>query len=94
MLQVEQGYRMHLTGDYISNAADFSSSKWLSATELYIDMIKNDLTSEDWTGIFQALCCLEESDEQDSRIQTGAPVVPTQREALLPADPPSSPSAN
>lgn len=82
---------MHLTGDYDSNGTDFSSSKWLPTTELYIDKIKNDLTSDNWTAIFQALRHLEESDAQESRIKIGAPLVPVQREALLPADPPTPP---
>ena len=82
---------MHLTGDYISNSSDFSSSKWLPTTEMYLDKIKNDLTSDNWTAIFQALHRLEESDTQESRIQIGAPLVPVQREALLPADPPTLP---
>lgn len=59
---------------------------------MYIDKIKNDLTSENWTGIFQALYRLEESDARDSRRQTGAPLVPTPREALLPADPATPPA--
>ena len=62
MLQVEQGYHMHLTGDYVSNSSEFSSSKWLSTAEIYLDKIKNDLTSDNWMSIFQALHRLEESD--------------------------------
>jgi hypothetical protein len=46
---------MHLSGDYVSNSSEFSSSKWLQTTDLYINKIKNDLTSENWTAIFQAL---------------------------------------
>ena len=30
---VEHRYHMHITGDYISNGSDFSSSKWLSMTD-------------------------------------------------------------
>ena len=53
---------MHLTGDYVSNSSKFSSSKWLSTAEIYLDKIKNDLTSDNWMSIFQALHRLEESD--------------------------------
>ena len=81
---------MHRTGDYISGGSDFSS-KWLPNTEVLIDKIQNDLTSDNWTAIFQALHHLRESRERDERIEVGAPLVPKQREALLPADP-SSPS--
>ena len=83
---------MHLTGDYVSGGGDFSSSRWLPTTELYLDKIKNDLTSDNWTTIFQALCRLEQSDAKDNKIQLAAPLVSKQREALLPDDPPTPPS--
>ena len=82
---------MHLTGDYVSSGNEFSSSKWLTTTDFYIDKIQNDLTSDNWTAIFQGLHHLHESRTQDDRIQIGAPPVPKQREALLPADPPTPP---
>ena len=82
---------MHLTGDYVSNSSDFSSSKWLSTTELYLDKIQNDLSSNNWTAIFRALHRLQELCARDELIDVGAPPVPNQREALLPADPPTPP---
>lgn len=82
---------MHLTGDYIPSGSGFSSSKWLSSTELYADQIENDLTSENWTAIFQALHQLRESDAQDDQVQIGAPLARKQREPLLPADPSTPP---
>ena len=84
---VERAYHMHLTGDYVSNGSDFSSSKWLPTTELYLEMIENDLTGENWTMIFQALHQLQESDTRDGRVEVGAPLTPKQRVSLLPADP-------
>ena len=89
---VERGYHMHLTGDYISNGSDFSLSKWLKTTELYLDMIENDLTGDNWTVIFQALHCLQESDKQDGQVQVGALLTPKQHISLLPANPPTPPS--
>jgi len=83
---------MHTTGDYVSNGSDFSSSKWLPMTEFYIDKIQNDLSSDNWTAIFQGLHALQESCVQDDRIQVGASPVARQREALLPADPPTPPA--
>lgn len=83
---------MHLTGDYISSGSEFSTSKWLLTTELYLDMIEKDLTSDNWTAIFQALHRLKESDARDDRIQVGAPLTPKLRQALLPADPLTPPS--
>ena len=83
---------MHLTGDYISNGPDFSSSKWLPVTNLYIDKIENDLTSDNWTAIFRALHDLQEARARDEQIEVGAPSTLRQREALLPADPPTPPS--
>ena len=83
---------MHLTGDYVANGSEFSSSKWLSVTNTYLDKIQNDLSSDNWTAIFEGLHRLEESRAQDEQIQVGAPPVATQRAALLPADPPTPPS--
>lgn len=88
---VERGYHMHLTGDYISTGSDFSSSKWLATTELYLEMIESDLTGDNWTAIFQALHHLQESDARNNRVQVGAPRTPKQRESLLPQDPPTPP---
>ena len=82
---------MHLTGDYVPSGSNFSSSKWLATTNLYLDKIQNDLTSDNWTAIFQALHHLEEADERDNQIEIGAPLVPKEHEALLPADPPTPP---
>jgi hypothetical protein len=82
---------MHLSGDYISGSSKFSSSKWLPTTDLYLDKIQNDLTSENWTAIFEVLHNLQESRARDKQIQNGGPLVPEQREALLPADPPTPP---
>jgi len=81
---------MHVTGDYVSNGSDFSSSRWLRTTEFYIDKI-HDLNSDNWSAIFKALHDLEESLEQDDRVQIGAPAIARQHEALLPADPPTPP---
>ena len=78
---------MHLTGDYVSNGSDFLSSRWLPVTELYLEMIENDLTGENWTSIFQALCQLQESNARDGRVEVGAPLTPKQCVSLLPADP-------
>ena len=80
---------MHLTGDYVAHGSEFSSSKWLPTTEFYLDKIKHDLTGDNWTGIFQALRHLRESDARKNKIQVGAPSSPKPREALLPDDPPS-----
>ena len=88
---VERGYHMHITGDYISNGSDFSSSKWLSMTDRYLEMIENDLTGDNWTAIFQALHSLHKSDARDDLIQVGGPLTPKQCISLLPADPSTPP---
>ena len=85
---------MHLTGDYTSNGSDFSSSKWFSTTEMYLDKIQNDLSSDNWTAIYQALDRLQESQAKEELIQVRAPSTPKQREALLPADTPTPPRSN
>ena len=82
---------MHLTGDYVSNGSEFSSSRWLAATDHYLDKIQNDLTSDNWTAIYQGLHLLHESRVRNDQVQSGAPLVPKQRDALLPADPPTPP---
>jgi hypothetical protein len=82
---------MHLTGDYVSGSSDFSSSRWLATTNFYLDKIQNDLTSDNWTAIFQGLHHLQDADERDNQIEIGAPLAPKQREPFLPADPPTPP---
>ena len=82
---------MHSTSDYVSNESEFSSSKWKTTTEFYIDKIHNNLKGDNWTAIFQALHRLKESTAQGDWVQTGAPLVLKECEALLPADPPSPP---
>ena len=81
---------MHSSGDYISNSSNFSS-KWASTTDMYLDKIQNDLTADNWTAIFQAMHSLQESRAREEQIQVGGPLVPKQRNTLLPADPPSPP---
>ena len=82
---------MHQTGDYVASGKEFSASNWLPTTNMYIDKIQKDLSSDNWTAIFQALRRVQESGAQNERIQAGAPPAATQREALLPADPPTPP---
>lgn len=82
---------MHLTGDYMSNGSEFSSSKWHETTEFYMDKIEYDLSGDNWTAIFRALQDLQESRARDERVQVGGPLVPRQRDALLPSDPPTPP---
>lgn len=82
---------MHVTGDYVSDGSEFSTSNWLPTTNMYIDKIQNDLSSDNWTAIFQGLHRLQESQAQDAQIQAGAPLVAKEREPLLPADPPTPP---
>ena len=55
---------MHLTGDYVSSASDFSSSKWHATTEFYTDKIQNNLTGDNWTTIHKALHHLKDSNMQ------------------------------
>lgn len=92
MFQVERGYEMHATGDYILSGSDFSTTNCLRATNFYLDKIQHDLSSDDWTSIFQALHDFQESHARDERVQVGAPSTPVQREPLLPADPPTPPT--
>ena len=63
---------MHLTGDYISNSSEFSSSRWLATMDYYLDKIQNDLTSDNWTAIYQGLHHLNESHVQADQVQTSA----------------------
>lgn len=79
---------MHATGDYVAGGTEFSSSKWLPATEMYTKKIKN-LSSDGWTGIFKALHRLEESDARDECIRVAAPTTPKPSDELLPDDPPT-----
>ena len=83
---------MHLTGDYVSGGSDFSSSKWLTVTDHYLNMIQNDLSSDNWTAIFQVLCHLQDAHEKAEKVQVGAPQTPRPRIAFLPPDPPTPPA--
>ena len=58
---------------------------------MYIDKIKNDLTDDNWKAIFNALEWLQEIRAHEAQVEAG--VVPEEREPLLPADPPTPPSA-
>jgi len=59
--------------------------------QLYLDKIQNDLNSDNWMAIFQALHHLQEVHARDEQIEIGGPSVPKQCEALLSADPPTPP---
>ena len=83
---------MHLTGDYVSGGSNFSLLKWLTATDHYLDMIQNDLSSDNWTAIFQVLCHLQDAREKAEKVQVGAPQTPWPCIALLPPDPPTPPA--
>ena len=48
---------MHITGDCLLGGSDFSSSKWLTITDFYLNKIVIDLASDDWTSIFQVSGC-------------------------------------
>ena len=52
---------MHDSGDYVAHSNNFSSSKWLSTTDSYVEKIQKDLTGDNWTQIFQGLHCLRDS---------------------------------
>ena len=82
---------MHKTGDYVTNGGDFLASKRLPTTNLYLNKIQNDLTSESWTAIFRALIRLQEARAQDEQADVGAPLVLRERQVFLPADPPTPP---
>ena len=89
--QVERGYFLHRSGDYVSSTNEFSSTKWVRTTNMYIDKIKNDLTDDNWKAIFDALYRLQESRAHEALVEAG--IVPEEREPLLPADPPTPPPA-
>jgi hypothetical protein len=82
---------MHISGDFVPDDGEFSSSKWIQTTEMYLDKTKNDLTADNWTEIFRAMYRLKEADARSNQIEMGAPLTPVPREALLPDDPPTPP---
>jgi len=89
--QVEHGYFLHHSGDYISGTNEFSATNWLQVTNTYIDKIKNNLNDDNWKAIFNALHRLQESRTYGAEVEAG--VVFEEREPLLPANPPTPPSA-
>ena len=85
---------MHRTGDFVVLPNEFSATNWDPSTRTFLDIIENDLTSGDWAEIFKALHRLGDSRTKVARVRAGAPPEESTREALLPSDPPSSPSHN
>ena len=79
------------TGDYIELPNEFSATNWNKSTRTFCDIIENDLTEGNWGEIFKALHRLSDSRGKAARVKVGAPAEEPVREALLPADPPSSP---
>ena len=65
---------------------------WDPSTQTFLDIVENDLTDDDWVGIFKSLHKLGESRVRVACLNTGAPTEEPVREALLPADPPTPPS--
>ena len=58
---------------------------------MYVNKIKKDLTDDNWRAIFDALDRLHETCAQEAQVEAG--VVLEEHEPLLPADPPTPPSA-
>ena len=85
---------MHRTGDFTALPNDFSATNWDRSTRTFHDIIEKDLTDGDWGEIFKALHRLSVSRSRAARVKVGAPAEEHVREALLPADPPSSPGLN
>ena len=71
--------------DNMLSGNEFSATNWLRATTMYADKIKNDLTDDNWSTIFNALYWLQESRIQEAQVEAG--VVLEEHEPLLPADP-------
>jgi hypothetical protein len=82
---------LHQTGNYVSSTIEFSATKWLRVTNMYIDKIKHDLDDDNWRAIFDALHELEEARIYEAQLEAGA--ILEEREPLLPADPPTPPFA-
>ena len=82
---------MHRTGDFIHLPNEFSATNWDPSTRTFLKIIENDLTNDDWAGIFNALHRLSDSRTKATHIKAGAPAEEPEHEALLPVDPPSSP---
>lgn len=82
---------MHQSGDYVHLSNEFSATNWDSSTRTFLNIIEDDLTDDDWAGIFKSLHRLSKSQAQAARLNVGAPAEEPVREALLPVDPPTPP---
>ena len=82
---------MHRTGDFLQLPNEFSTTNWDPSTRTFLAIIENDLTDDDWTGIFKSLHKLSKSQTRAARLDVGAPAEEPMREALLPVDPPTPP---
>ncbi|KAF9787362.1 hypothetical protein BJ322DRAFT_1017299 [Thelephora terrestris] len=86
---VERGYFLHRSGDLTSFTAEFSTTNWIKATNMYLAKIKN-LTDDNWNGIFEGLYQVQEARAHEFQNEVGA-VVEEEYEPLLSDDPPTPP---
>ena len=86
-LQVERGYSLYCSGDYLSSTNEFLPTNWLQVTKWYVDKITSSLNNDNWKVIFGALHQLQESHTQEAQVEAGMAL--DECEPLLPADPPS-----
>jgi len=82
---------MHRTGDFLQLPNEFSTTNWDPSTPTFLVIIENDLTNNDWAGIFKSLHGLGKSQAQAACLNVGAPAEEPSHEALLPVDPPTPP---
>ena len=82
---------MHRTGDFIQLPNEFSATNWDPSTCTFLAIIENNLTDDDWVGIFKSLYNLGKFQARAARLDMGAPAEEPAREALLPVDPPTPP---
>ena len=82
---------MHRTGDFVQLPNEFSATNWDRSTQMFLTIIKNDLTDNDWAEIFHSLHNFSNSQVRLARVSVGAPAEEPMREPLLPVDPPTPP---
>jgi len=82
---------MYRTGDFIQLPNEFSTTNWEPSTSTFLTTIENNLTNNDWEGIFASLRTLGKSQARAAHLDAGAPAEEPIRKALLPVNPPTPP---
>lgn len=82
---------MYTTGDFIDPGQKFNTENCGPRTEQFMDLIGTDLGEKQWNSVFFALSSFSKQRAKQDAVEHATPIVPHERVALPPSDPPSPP---